>query len=216
MHKTLVRQLTHFIKDPEVFQREWKEFLDAVSSTYDSFDTDRQLIERSLEISSHEMRGFISMLQATLDSTSEGILVVDQTGQIVNYNRRFEEMWGMPEDILKSRDSERAIEHALQSAADPLKFRTFIDDANKSEGDTPSHIFRLLDGRTIEINTKPQLLDGRAVGRVWSFRDVTELLLIEDELKTKLTALERLNKAMVNRELKMVELKKRIVELEKA
>jgi sensor histidine kinase regulating citrate/malate metabolism len=74
---------------------------------------------------------------------------------------------------------------------------------------------KLHDGRTVEINTRPQLLDGKPVGRVWSFRDVSELLQVEDELTKKLSALERLNKAMVNRELKMVELKKRIAELEK-
>jgi PAS domain S-box-containing protein len=215
MHKTLTRQLTHFIKNPEVFQGEWKEFLDAVSATYDSFDTDRQLIERSLEISSHEMRGFISLLQATLDSTSEGILVVDQNGLIVNHNKRFEEMWGVPEDVIDSRDSVRTIGYALEKVADPEGFRDYVSSVNSSAGDTPRYMVKLHDGRTVEINTRPQLLDGKPVGRVWSFRDVSELLQVEDELTKKLSALERLNKAMVNRELKMVELKKRIAELEK-
>ena len=74
--------------------------------------------------------------------------------------------------------------------------------------------FTFKSGRTIKVNSKPQMVEGKSVGLVWSFQDVTELLQAENELRTKIETLERLNSIMVDRELKMVALKKEIKILE--
>lgn len=214
MHKTLARQIEHHIKDAAALSTEVVELLEAVSVTYENFDQDRILIERSLEISSKELRGFISLLQATLDSTNEGILVVNKEGQLMNFNKRFLEIWEIPDEIMKTRESEKSIAHALTLVVDPIGLRNHIASVNNDSVGHSTYMVKLKDGRTIEIYSRPQLLDGTAVGRVWTSRDVTEHLRGQDELQTKVNALERLNKAMIDRELKMVELKKKIADLE--
>lgn len=214
MHKTLARQVAHHIHDQIPPSSQWAELLEAVSATYEGFDQDRLLIERSLEISSRELKGLIALLQATLDSIGEGILVINGTGQMISHNKRFIEIWGVPEEIMKTHSNEKAITYVLDKIFDPSGFKRNINNAFANAIDTSAYVVKFKDGRTVEMNSRPQLVDGENVGRVWSFRDITHHLITEEELKTKLSALERLNKAMIDRELKMVELKKKIALLE--
>jgi PAS domain S-box-containing protein len=214
MHKTLARQIDRYLEDMVIEDPKFHELFEAVSATYEGLDQDRLLIERSLDISSKEMRGLIALLQTTLDSIGEGIIVIDIKGHVVNYNKRFLEIWQVPEEIMETKDSEKVVGWGVDKVFDPKGFQQKIDEAFASANDGPLHVIKFKDGRTVEVNSKPQIVDGVTMGRVWSFRDITKHLITEDELKTKLNALERLNKAMIDRELKMVELKKKIAQLE--
>ena len=216
MHRTLVRQLDKYADlTPESVVSPWKELLSAVSTTYDDFDRDKQLIERSLEISSHELRRLISTLQATLDATNEGILVMDDKGRMANHNKRFTEIWSIPDDIMNTHDATKALEYAMQLVLNPVPFRESVEEAlNKNDKETV-YVVHFKDGRVIELRSKPHFLDGESAGTIWSSRDITQSVKAEEDLKAKLAALELLNKSMVDRELKMIELKKKIPELSK-
>lgn len=214
MHKTLTRQIQHALGENPVISEEWQVLFDAISVTYDGFDKDRALIERSLEISSKELKGLVSVLQATLESINEGIVVNDRNGKIVNYNQRFLEIWEVPENVVKTHDTEKVIAAVIGKVVDPATFRKNIDTAFDHPNEDSTYIVKYTDGKTIQMNSKPQLVENKNVGRVWSSRDITERLNIENKLKTEVAALERLNKAMVDRELKMIELKKKIKSLE--
>ncbi len=216
MHRTLVRQLDKYADlTPESVVSPWKELLSAVSTTYDDFDRDKQLIERSLEISSHELRRLISTLQATLDATNEGILVMDDKGRMANHNKRFTEIWSIPDDIMNTHDATKALEYAMQLVLNPVPFRESVEEAlNKNDKETV-YVVHFKDGRVIELRSKPHFLDGESAGTIWSSRDITQSVKAEEDLKAKLAALELLNKSMVDRELKMIELKKKIAELSK-
>lgn len=215
MHKTLARQLEHHIKDDGAVPAEWQELLDAISGTYESFDRDRILIERSLEISSRELKEFISMLQATLDSTSEGIIVINNKDELMNHNKRFVEIWGIDEETLRTRDVKKTMALMIDKVTNSFLFGKNMDVAHTQPNEkSEPFVVKFKDGRTVEVNSRPQMIEGVSVGRVWSFRDVTNHLGIQDELRTKLDALERLNKAMIDRELKMIELKKEIARLQ--
>ena len=216
MHRTLVRQLDKYADlTPESVVSPWKELLSAVSTTYDDFDRDKQLIERSLEISSHELRRLISTLQATLDATNEGILVMDDKGRMANHNKRFTEIWSIPDDIMNTHDATKALEYAMQLVLNPVPFRESVEEAlNKNDKETV-YVVHFKDGRVIELRSKPHSLDGESAGTIWSSRDITQSVKAEEDLKAKLAALELLNKSMVDRELKMIELKKKIAELSK-
>ena len=140
------------------------------------------------------VRGTLSLLQATLDSTADGILVVDREGGIRTYNRRFAELWGLPEEVLSTRDDRRALEAALGSLKDPASFLARVEELYaRPEAESFDRI-ELLDGRTFERFSLPQREGGRIVGRVWSFRDVSQRMRMEEELRqlSKLEAIGRL------------------------
>jgi PAS domain S-box-containing protein len=123
--------------------------------------------------SSEELARSHSRLEATLEATADAILVVDAAGRTVGFNRRYLEMWGLTEAI-RDRSLDEIRSHLKDQMVDPdgyLERGQWLDDHPEAGA---HDIMELRDGRIIERHAQPQRLQGRIVGRVWSFRDVTE------------------------------------------
>jgi PAS domain S-box-containing protein len=115
----------------------------------------------------------VSILQATLESTADGILVVDMDGHIVSQNRRLAELWRIPLELIANRNDDQLIAHVQEQLSDPQQF---VDKIKELYAEPESDSFDILtfkDGRVYERYSIPLRVDGAAVGRVWSFRDVT-------------------------------------------
>lgn len=116
----------------------------------------------------------LSVLSATLESTTDGILVVDRAGRIVSFNQRFIELWQMPPSVVQSGDDELALATAMTKLVDA---EGFINKVRELYADVTRESFDLLelkDGRVFERTSKLQRINGEVAGRVWSFRDITE------------------------------------------
>jgi PAS domain S-box-containing protein len=114
-----------------------------------------------------------SLLAATLESTADAIVVIDGGGRITGFNRRYLEMWGL-EDDLAGREVEELRTRLKDRMLDPggyVERGRWLDAHPEAER---TDILELRDGRIIERTSQPQRLDDLIVGRVWSFRDVTE------------------------------------------
>jgi PAS domain S-box-containing protein/putative nucleotidyltransferase with HDIG domain len=129
-----------------------------------------------------ELQESHSLLEATLESTAEGILVVDLKGNILRYNNKYIEIWNMPPATMEKGKVERVLTHLKKLMVNP---QTFISSTKKIYADPATGSFdslELKDGRIIERLSQPQLLGGTIVGRVWSIRDVTERRRAEEGL----------------------------------
>src|SRR5256885_1079261 len=119
----------------------------------------------------------VSVLQATLESTADGILVVDLDGKIVSYNRRFEEIWNLPRAFVAANNDAAGRRQIIERVSSQLvNPQVFVDGIQERYDEPQSDSFDILnfkDGRVIERYSIPLRLDHRSVGRVWSFRDVT-------------------------------------------
>jgi PAS domain S-box-containing protein len=130
-----------------------------------------------------EIEENVSLLQATLDATTDGILVVDENGKMVNFNRKFIEMWRIPEFIAESRDDNRALAWVLDQVKDPERFIKKVKELYAQPDSKSYDWLEFKDGRIFERYSQPQKIGGKTVGRVWSFRDVTDRRLMEMTLK---------------------------------
>jgi signal transduction histidine kinase len=127
-------------------------------------------------------------------------LVVSTEGTITRFNKQFIRMWRIPPEIAESKDDDRAIAFAMDQLKDPEGFVKRIQELYNEPEVESFDVLHFKDGRIFERSSKPQLVDGIPLGRVWSFRDVTERNRIDDvkdnlltavshELRTPLTAI---------------------------
>ena len=138
-----------------------------------------------------DLRSANSILAATLESTADGLLVVDREGKILQFNQRFATMWRIPAPILDARDDDRAIGWVLSQLTDP---EGFLDKVRSLYGQPEAESYDMIefkDGRVFERYSQPQRIGGESVGRVWSFRDVTEQVRSEEEIRELNAGLER-------------------------
>lgn len=130
-----------------------------------------------------EIEKSLSLLRATLDATTDGILVVDENGKMVNFNRKFTEMWRIPDSIAASRDDNKALAWVLDQVKDPERFVKKVKELYAQPESKSYDWLEFKDGRIFERYSQPQKVGGKTVGRVWSFRDVTDRRLMEFTLK---------------------------------
>ncbi|HVR39434.1 MAG TPA: PAS domain S-box protein, partial [Thermoanaerobaculia bacterium] len=121
------------------------------------------------------LRTTIAILKAQQEATFDGILVVDQSGNVLSYNRRFLEIWGIPPDIAARADDNELLGYAAGAVAD---WDDFIELVNYlyEHPDEVRHgdPVPLKDGRTLHRSSTPIIVGGNTVGRAWYFRDMTE------------------------------------------
>ncbi|MEJ2659795.1 MAG: PAS-domain containing protein [Desulfobacteraceae bacterium] len=124
----------------------------------------------------------VSLLRATLESTDDGILVVDNAGRIVDWHKRFLDLWRIPDDLISSRDDDQALTFVLEQLMYPDEFLEKVKALYDRPKEESIDILRFKDGRIFERYSRPQYLSNRIVGRVWSFRDITERKKMEEEI----------------------------------
>ena len=125
----------------------------------------------------------LSLLTATLEATGDGILVVDTTGKITSFNRKFVEMWHIPEAVIASQDDDQALAFVLEQLEDPEAFLQKVRGLYAQPDLDSFDVLTFKDGRVFERHSQPQRIGGVSVGRVWSFHDVTERKRAEDALR---------------------------------
>lgn len=118
----------------------------------------------------------LSELQATLESTADGILVTDLAGRIRAFNRRFAQIWGLPESLLTERADDAVYDWMRRSVVDPEAYTRRLAQIQESTLLQASERITLHFGQVVERVTQPQHCRSRLCGRVWSFRDHTDLV----------------------------------------
>ena len=165
-----------------------------VSAFSVSFENLREKTQKQLGIKNTELKETIfelkkaeealkdntTLLKATVESTADGILVVDEAGQVLSKNNRLGEMWNIPEDILKTNDDNKLLNFVMNQLNDPQMFISKIQKLYESDR-KDFDILDFKDGRVFERYSEPLIVNDKIAGRVWSFRDITDRRQAEEE-----------------------------------
>lgn len=130
-----------------------------------------------------KLERLLAEMRATLESTGDGILVTDLRGGIQAFNKLFSKLWELPPDMLTQRNDaaiyEAIREQVLDLAGYDARMATLANDPLLED----SGIVSLQDLRMFEYRTLPQFVRGQPIGRVYSFRDITERVASEERLR---------------------------------
>ena len=130
----------------------------------------KSLKQRSLE---QALRESETLLKATIESTADGILVVDENGKVLHANKRFAQIWNIPNELIETRDDKKLLDYVLEQLINPNEFLRKVQELYKSvEEDFDTIHFK--NGQILERNSRPLIRNEEISGRVWSFRDITE------------------------------------------
>ncbi|MFA6313349.1 MAG: ATP-binding protein [Sterolibacterium sp.] len=130
----------------------------------------------------------LSQLRATLESTGNGILVIDWQGRIANINREFSRMWNIPDALLLGHDDAAILDFIVAGVADAEACRVRLREIVDSKVTRDTLVLR--DGRIFECKSRPQYLGERIVGRVFGYEDITERQMAEQALRESRDQLE--------------------------
>jgi PAS domain S-box-containing protein len=137
---------------------------------------------RQRKLADANLKKTLSLLNASLESTADGILVVDRKGNLTSHNQNLVNMWNIPGNVLKSENFERIITYFQELTSDPDRFSADMNGMVAHPGRESYDMIELKDGRIFERYSKPQKIGNTVVGRVWSFRDITERIRSEERL----------------------------------
>lgn len=168
-----------------------------------SFDPDKY-VDESIEFSwaqaqehqklveaHQEAQHALSLAQATLESTADGILIINKSGEVTDWNQKFVDMWRLPVGLLEAGPEGPGFSYVLDQVVDPeglVKEVTRLYDNPNEQGNIGEVHF--LDGRVFQRYSQPHRVNDEIVGRVWSFRDITSIRKNEAKLKLRELAIE--------------------------
>jgi diguanylate cyclase (GGDEF)-like protein/PAS domain S-box-containing protein len=131
-------------------------------------------LSRRLRDSREALRTSVAILKAQQEATLEGTLVVDTEGRVLSWNRRFLQIWGIPEDAAQRGSDNELLGYAAERVADWDAFIELVNYLYEHPEEVRSNdLVHLKDGRVLSRATLPIIVDGEIRGRSWYFRDVT-------------------------------------------
>ena len=132
-----------------------------------------QIRERATGQTKEELVQALMIMRATLEATLDGILVTDEKGKVTEFNDKYLAMWKIPWKSLEDGTPVDVREFASRKLADPHRFFSRIAEIDSTSQDSRD-VLQLEDGRIFERSSKVLSVEGRSVGRLWSFRDATQ------------------------------------------
>ena len=124
-----------------------------------------------------------TLLTTQMETSPDGILVVDADARIISFNRRFADMWGVSLDLLEAKDDAPVLAAVMSAMKDPQAFVARVKYLYQHPEESGRDELETRDGRFFDRHTGVlRTPTGEQLGRVWFFRDITERKLAEAEV----------------------------------
>jgi diguanylate cyclase (GGDEF)-like protein len=145
------------------------------------------LLEERVKERTTSLQNSLSITRGTLESSVDGILVLDTGNNIIDYNNKLIDMWNIPASLLESRSGGFILDFISHQIQVPEKFWNLVKLLPEQPDLSRTEKFQCKDNRFIEHTAQPYLLDDKVAGRIWSFRDVTARVVLEQKIQYQAT-----------------------------
>lgn len=153
---------------------------------------DHRMISGASTHGADELATSLAMMHATLESTTDAILVTDEANYVRECNEKYTRLWEIPPHMMVSAHATELWDYISPQLKDPAGYLARIQEIVDSSAPETFDVLQLKDGRVFERNSAIQLIKQRNVGRVWSFRDITQRKRAEDALANEKRVLEKI------------------------
>lgn len=163
-----------------------RQLASALTKKWQLFQESKQYtasLEQRIQERTETIQQSLSRLRATLESSTDGILVIDNNNNVVDFNKKFFSMWGIPERLEKEKSFDLFINYFKNELLSPNDFLADILDLKMDPEKIIINTIKFKNERIFEYYSQPQKLDDKTIGRVYSFRDITERAELENKLK---------------------------------
>lgn len=157
--------------------------LGQIQARDEALQSARDNLERRVEERTKELASSLSLLNATLESTTDGILAVDLTGKITCYNHTLTTVANVPPEVMQLRSYAALIAHIAPLASSPEQYLQWTQAQKANPGNEFFSVMLLKDGRVFERHVRPLKIGNELAGQVIILRDVTERRLAEHKLE---------------------------------
>ncbi|KWT91959.1 PAS domain-containing hybrid sensor histidine kinase/response regulator [Candidatus Magnetominusculus xianensis] len=142
----------------------------------------KQLLEQCRRAEQKRHKETKSLLISALESTADGILVVDRKGNVTYYNQKFVDMWQIPDSLLSTKDDAKILSYVLGQLSEPEAFIMKVNELYDKPSESSFDTIEFKDGKIFERYSQSQIMDDDILGRVWSFRDITKAIAAQRKL----------------------------------
>src|SRR6476469_9065895 len=139
-----------------------------------------------------ELATALAMMHATLESTTDAILVTDEANYVREFNEKYVRFWGIPPHMMISAHASELWNYVSPQLKDPAGYLARVQEIIASAAPETFDVLQFKDGRVFEQSSAIQLIKQRSIGRVWSFRDITQRKRAQDALANEKRVLEKI------------------------
>jgi diguanylate cyclase (GGDEF)-like protein len=125
----------------------------------------------------------LSLIKSTFESSSDGILIANNKGRIIDYNNKLISMLEIPKSILDTKKEENFIEYMKTKIENPEEFFVKIKELKSVSID----VIKFKNGKIFECYSQPHKLGKKIIGHIYDFRDITKRAKLEKELQYQAT-----------------------------
>jgi diguanylate cyclase (GGDEF)-like protein len=144
-------------------------------------------LEKAVDERSDSLQQSLSLIRATLESSTDAILVLDKNESIVDYNNKLIEMWQFPQSLLETQNNKIILEYVINALESPEEFHTKLLQLREKPDAITIDVVKLKNGNIYERYSQPHKLNDKTIGRVWSFHDITRRAHLESKLEYQAT-----------------------------
>ncbi|HEY6044154.1 MAG TPA: ATP-binding protein, partial [Nitrosospira sp.] len=139
--------------------------------------------KKELEEKAKQLDHSLSILRATIESSADGILVTDENATLLSLNERYLQIWQIPLEAEDVHDHWQLLAFCCKQVKDRQKFLNRVAEIYASWPSDTYDVLELVDDTVLERFSKIRYIKGQAIGRIWSFKDITARRRAEEALQ---------------------------------